>query len=85
MGRLIDEDAVLTLVADRVGNRYIIENIRKLPTVDAIPIKNIAEALEKIDRVANSGQWNEAVCFGLRKAKTIIQFAMAEEDDEQER
>ena len=58
MGRLIDEEEVLILVSDRIGNDYIVRNIKKLPAVDVDAIKedmmNIymsGEAHREVERI----------------------------------
>ncbi len=50
MGRLIDEDEVLTLVNDRIGNDYIVRNIKKLLAVNAVPTKQLEEMYEKFQK-----------------------------------
>lgn len=56
--------------------------IDDMPTIEAIPKEKIDQALEKIKRVADSGQFNDAVCFGLTHAIFILKNMIVEEDGE---
>ena len=57
------------------------KDIDNMPTIEAIPKEDIDKAIAKIKRVINSGQFNEAVCFGLTHAMFLFKMATLEESD----
>ena len=56
--------------------------IDEMPTIESIPKEKIDQAIEKINRVARSGQFNDAVCFGLTHAIFILKNMIVEEAGE---
>ncbi len=87
--RLINADKVL----DEMENKFDMQElylpihfkelvIDEMPTVEAIPKEKVDQAIQKIKAVANSGQFNEAVCFGLTHAIFIFKMMTMEEDGE---
>lgn len=87
--RLINADKVL----DEMENKFDMQElylpihfkelvIDEMPTVEAIPKEKVDQAIQKIKAVANSGQFNEGVCFGLTHAMFIFKMMTMEEDGE---
>lgn len=87
--RLINADKVL----DEMENKFDMQElylpihfkelvIDEMPTVEAIPKEKVNQAIQKIKAVANSGQFNESVCFGLTHAIFIFKMMTVEEDGE---
>lgn len=70
--RPIDADK---LKVDRMTNKGLaisMSQIANAETLEVIPTSKIEEAITKIERKMNSGQWSEATVYGMQKAVAII-------------
>ena len=67
---------------DSIVERYVCDFLDEYPTVEAVPQEKVNQAIDKIKKIINSGQFNEGVCFGLTHAMFLFKMMTMEEDGE---